>query len=406
MKGKQLALVLVLLVVLGGAALYLQKRDTASWDTGTAADEKILSFSLNDVTGLSLKGGGSEVNLVKKADLWSVAERDYPADFEKISSLIKKLWELHGAQELKVGASQLGRLELTEPASGKDSGTLITLKATGDKQIAALLLGKTHMQQTNSGPAAGAGFPAGRYVMVPDKKDHVFLITDTFAEVQTKPEQWLNHDFFMIENPNSIILTRNAPVGGWKMVRENASATWSSPDVKAPEVFDPAKAVSLSNTLTNLTFLDVLPLNSPLPELGLDNPSVIKAETFDGLSYEVKIGKLSGENYPVLISVKGNLASERKPEAEEKPEDKAKLDQQFEAKHKELVEKLAKEEKLAARGYLIPKSTIDQLLIERTALLKPPPSPSPTPASSASPNAGSPKPRPSASPAPSRKRSS
>ena len=53
--------------------------------------------------------------------------------------------------------------------------------------------------------------------------------------------------------------------------------------------------------------------------------------------------------------------------------------EKIQEKQKQLREKLAKEEKLSGRPYLIAKPTVEQLLKERSALLKPPSSPSPTP---------------------------
>src|SRR5438876_3129453 len=96
MKGKQLAIVLVLLVAFGGVALFLSRRNAASWsNTATSSDGKILNFPLNDVSHLTIKGDGSELNLVKKDDVWTVKERaDYPANFELISGLVRKIWEL------------------------------------------------------------------------------------------------------------------------------------------------------------------------------------------------------------------------------------------------------------------------------------------------------------------------
>ena len=102
-------------------------------------------------------------------------------------------------------------------------------------------------------------------------------------------------------------------------------------------------------------------------------------ETFDGFVYELQIGKLMGENYPVLVSVNAELPKERTPAADEKPEDKAKLDQEFQTKQKQLTDKLATEQKLQIWPYLIPKGTIDQLLKERASLMaKKEPVPSPT----------------------------
>ena len=67
---------------------------------------------------------------------------DYPADFEKVAGLLRKLWELHAAQDVEVGPSQLGRLQLLEPGSDPNSGTLINLKDDSTKVLGSLLLGK------------------------------------------------------------------------------------------------------------------------------------------------------------------------------------------------------------------------------------------------------------------------
>jgi len=127
----------------------------------------------------------------------------------------------------------------------------------------------------------------------------------------------------------------------------------------------------------------VLAPDAAVAETGLDKPSTVRIETFDNFTYELRIGKLTGENYPVLVSVKAELPKERTPAAEEKPEDKAKLDQEFQTKQKQLTDKLATEQKLPARPYLIAKSTIDQVMKDRSALLaEKKPSPSPTAATS------------------------
>ena len=131
MKGKQLAVVLVLLVVLGAVALFLNQRNSATWsDRATTAGGKILDFPLNDVSQVTLKEGGAEVNLAKTNDIWTVKEKaDYPADFDKVSALLRKLWELKPVQDVKIGPSQLARLQLTEPAPGPNSSALLDLKA-------------------------------------------------------------------------------------------------------------------------------------------------------------------------------------------------------------------------------------------------------------------------------------
>ena len=397
MKGKQLAIVLVLLVVVGGIALFLNHRNSASWsETATTTSGKVLDFPLNDVSHVTIKEAGAELNLAKKDEVWTVKERaDYPADFAKVSALIRKLWELKPVQDLKVGPSQLARLQLTEPAPGSTSGTLLDLKGASEKRLAALLLGKKNLRNPDQPASEGGGFAVGRYVMGQDGSNRVFLVSDTFEEIEMKPEQWLNRDFIKIENAKSITVAGVTPGMNWTISRDAAASPWKLADAKPGEDMDAGKVSSVASHLSAANFADVLPPDAPAPETGLDKPSTVRVDTFDNFVYEWRIGKLTGENYPVLVSVKADLPKERTPAADEKPEDKARLDQEFQTKQKQLTDKLATEQKLQARPYLIAKFTIDQLLKDRASLLaEKKPLPSPTPGASPA----GPKPVPSPKP--------
>ena len=259
MKGKQLAIVLILLVALGGAALFLNRRNAATWSsTATESNGKILNFPLNDVSHIVIKGSGAELNLIKKDDVWKVKERaDYRANFELISALIRKIWELRAVQDVKIGPSQFGRLQLVEPGSDPNGGTLLDLKADQDKRIAALLLGKKNLQQTGA-PLSGGGIPSGRYVKAEDNANRVFLIADALDEVDPKPARWLSQDFIKVENPKSIALAGPTPDMSWKIDRDIASAPWKLADAKPGEEFDSAKSAGPSSLFASATFGDVL----------------------------------------------------------------------------------------------------------------------------------------------------
>ena len=392
MKAKQLVFVLVLLLVLGAAALWLSKRNEASWSsTATHTDAKVITFPLNDVAHVTIKGGGAEVNLVKKQEVWTVRERaDYPADFQKVSQVIRKLWELKPVQDIKIGPSQLARLQLTEPTAEPTSGTLLELKDSGDKRLSALLLGKNQMRESEQVQMPG-GFPVGRYVMAQDGSNHVSLVSETFADLQTKPEQWLNHDFIRIENAKLIAMKSTTPASEWTLTRENATAPWKLADAKPGEEFDVNKATAIASLFASPQFTDVL-----APDAQVQNIATARLETVDGFVYELKIGALQGESYPVLVSVNANLPKERTPAADEKPEDKQRLDLEFVTKQKQLTEKLEKEQKFQGRPYLIAKSTVDELVKERSGLMaEKRPSTSPAPGATASappPKAASPTP--------------
>ena len=274
-------------------------------------------------------------------------------------------------------------MQLLEPGGDPNSGTLVELKNDGAKPVSSLLIGKK-LNQTSDQTFGGVALSLGRYVMVPGRADHVFLVAGTFDEVQLKPETWLDRDFLKVENAKSIALAGTTPAMNWKISRETATGPWTLLEAKPGEELDNAKANSVSSHVANPTFADVLPADAPTAETGLDNPSTLTIETFDGFDYELRIGKLMDANYPVLVSVEAVLPNERKPAPDEKPEDKARLDQQFQEKQKKLGEKLAREQKLAGRPYLIARGTVEQLLKERNALLIPSPAPTPTPGAGSS----------------------
>ena len=166
MNRKQFFILLVVGLVVGGFALSLVNRRHASFktsDTGTA--EKVLpNFPINDIVQLRVTQGTNVLNLIRSNDIWSVKERNgYPANYSEISDLLRKLWELKPNQEVKVGASQLGRLDLLEPGKGTNSGTLLEFMDKSGKPLQSLLLGKKFMRELGEAQPSG-GAPNGRYV--------------------------------------------------------------------------------------------------------------------------------------------------------------------------------------------------------------------------------------------------
>ena len=109
----------------------------------------------------------------------------------------------------------------------------------------------------------------------------------------------------------------------------------------------------------------------------------LRTRHHDRFNYTIKIGKPSSEAYPVAVSVAADPAKERPPSPDEKPEDKAKLDEQFKNRLKQLEEKAASEKEYEKRIYLVPKLTVDPFLKDRADLLAKPTA-SPAPASTSS----------------------
>jgi len=374
MNRNQFSLLLFLVVVLGMAGLMVYNKQNAGGNSGSGElGKKLLpNLPLNDIAHIALKQGTNQLNLAKKDGTWRVRERnDYPANYSEISDFLIKAKDLKVVQSEQVGPSQLGRLELV-PGNGTNSALEIALKDQGDKPVQTLLLGKKHMQKSKTpspyGDLGENGWPDGRYVKVGTSSDSVAVISDALANIEPKPEQWLNKDFFKVEKVRSVAVTFPQETNSWKLSRETESGEWKLAEAKPTEQLDSSKTASVSNPLSAPSFTDVDTSSKP-EQLGLDKPTVVTLDTFDNFTYTLKVGQKTNDNYPLLVAVAAQVSKERPPGKDEKPEDKDKLDKSFKEQQKKLEEKLAQEQAFQNWTYLVSSWTLDPLLKNRSQLL-------------------------------------
>ena len=118
MNRKQFLILVIVLVVLGGAGLALFWQDIAHYrESGARIGARLLpELKLADVTEVRLQDAREQVTLVNKGDRWVVQERgDYPANVQDIAGLLVKLVELKVTQAETVGTSLLPRVDLVAP---------------------------------------------------------------------------------------------------------------------------------------------------------------------------------------------------------------------------------------------------------------------------------------------------
>jgi hypothetical protein len=373
MNLKQLGILLVLVVVLGGAGLIIYKNQNKSGVSDNAAigGKLLKDFPVNDVAHVTIKHGTNEVNLVKKEDLWRVAERnDYPANFQQFSEFLVKVRDLKAVQTEQVGPSQLSRLQLAS-GQGTNTPTVVDFKGASDKAIDTLLLGKMIMETKGSSQMGEdfGGWPKGRYVKVGTNSETVSAISTPFENIEPKPESWLSKDFLRVEKAKSVEVDFPVTTNSWKLTRETESGDWKLADAKPEEKLDSSKIASVSSPLSSPSFNDVLPGNK-LPDSGTNKPTVIRIETFDGFNYVVNVGQKTNDNYPLTVSVTAQLSKERTPGKDEKQEDKAKLDKEFADQHQKLTDKLKQEQAYDKWTYLVSSWSVEPLMNERSQLLE------------------------------------
>jgi hypothetical protein len=350
------------------------QRHKESWNVREAkVGQKLLpKFRPNDVAAIHIKAG-VVLNIENRDGTWRVRERgNYPANYEHIKSLLVRMKDIKVVQSDEIGPSQRPRVELGEPGSGAGGGTLVEFKDAQGNVLDSLLVGKRHMRgETASDPYRMRGLFDGCYVLLPKEPQNVLLISDELAGISGEPGAWLNTEFCKIENVKSVSLIGTNAESVWTLSRESESKPWSLGDGKPGEVLDTTKA---AQTVEMLNFLGFVDLSDEPKQNGLQRSVSVLVETFDHFFYTLKIAipPQHEATYQVAIGVRAEIASERIAGADEKADDKARLDEEFQANAKRLREKLARELRFAREGwnYVMESRLIDPLICDRASLVE------------------------------------
>ena len=368
MNRKQFSILLAVLVILGGLVWTLRKSDESSWtQTANRVGQTLLpNFPINDVANIRIDNGHTVVSLAKKDGQWRVKERgDYPANFTMISDLLLRIQDQKIIQSDAISAEQRPDLYLIEPIKDKASAIAVELQDANAKSIAKLLLGKRYMKK---GPT-GAEVPAGRYVMVADDEKTAALVGDVLLDAEPKPENWIVKDFVRAEKVKSIAFNADDGSNVWKMQREKDGGDWRLADARPNEKFDTTRGTSAVNAISMISFIDVVASTASI-DTGMSKARTVVAETFDGLTYTFRLGNVSGDdNQYIGVTLSGDVAKERTAAADEKSEDKARLDKEFKQRLAKLEARLKFEKTLSRWTYLTPKWRLDSLLKDRAGLM-------------------------------------
>ena len=370
MSRKQFLVLLAALAVLAAAAVAVTLSERSSWTRAdTRAGQKaIAGLKIADVAGITIRDSSGELHLERGPSGWSVRERAaFAADTDRVAGTLVKLAETKVVQSESLVESQRARLELVEPkdkAAGQ--GTVIELKDAKGAVLGKLLLGKKIVKGS---AMASMGRPeadaTGRYVVAGDDAKTVLALGDPLLEVDAKPQDWLVKDLLRVEGTKSVSSTKDGKLR-WIVTRNTEGMDWKL--LGASQAPDLQKATDLASSLGWVNLVDVV-ADPAKSDTGLDHPVTILAQTFDGLKYTLNVGKQVDSNYYLRIAVAGEPAKTRKPEKNEKAEDKEKNDKAFEEQRKKLLEKAEREKKLEAWTYLVAKTSLDPLLRDGAQLM-------------------------------------
>lgn len=300
MNARIVAILMALLVVLGGAALLAQREDRAQrpQNAATLGQPLLKDLKAAEIARIRIVAPKSALTLERKEDGWVIAEREgFPADLTKVREFVIKMVGLKVAQSEPVGEKDRSRLNLDSSAA-----TQLEFAGADGKPLAKLLLGKKIFRAEPENPEKAPG--DGRFVLSPADDKTVYMVSDPLAQATTRTSEWIDKRSFQIEKVKTLEV-RYAGGEAWRLERAGENAPWKLAGLKPGEQVDSSRANAATYSLGLLDLADVAPKDASPEATGLDKPVRLNATTFGGLSYAVRVGKLEGENYYVKLESGG-----------------------------------------------------------------------------------------------------
>jgi hypothetical protein len=390
MSRKQFLILIIALVVLGAAGGALMWSERSAWDKSDArVGQKLLpEFKAAEVAQIILRDGQGQVSLVKDGEAWKVKERaDFPVEMGRLADLLNKIAGLDVTQTQALTAAERPGFMLLDPdakdkaadkgGAGK-TGTVMELKNAAGKPMARLLLGRTVIKRVNEPPAPGEqpkefDKAVGRHLLSGTDEKLMIVVSDGLIQAEAKPEAWVAKEVLHVDRTRGISVVGPDGAPRYSVVRKEEGDWWNFGD--GGERPDQQKAQDSVSPLYAVNIVDVVA--DPKNEVtGLDKAVVAKAETFDNLTYTIRIGnkvpgaKPEDNRYYVTFSIAGDPPKERVAFKDEKPEDKEKKAKEWVEYRVKLLEQVEREKGYSKWTFLFPARPIEPLLRTRAEMLQ------------------------------------
>ena len=354
MNARLLGVLLILLLALGGGALLVRQQANSQKPANAALGQPLLKgLQASQIASIVIRQPKDAITIAKKDERWTIAERGgFPADLDKVRDFVVKAIALKIGQSEPIGEKDRARLLLDA------GGTAVEFLGADGKPLARLTAGKKYFKTEPENPAKANG--DGRYVALPGEEKQVVVVSDPLAQASTRSADWISKTGFAAEKVKTMEVRYHDGAAGaatgssWRIERSGDNADWKLAGARGDEKLDITRANAASYTLSLIELADVAAADAKPEDTGLDKPTVVTATTLDGLSYTLKLGKLSGDNYYATIAIAG----EPRPEGKDAEE-----------RLKKINERLPREMALASYTLLIPKSKLEDVVRKRADLL-------------------------------------
>ena len=373
MSGRLLGVLVAVLLVVGGAALWLHQEERAARPPAAATLGEPLFKDLQaaDIASIRITEPGASVTVRRSGERWVVAERgDFPADFVRVRDFVLKALALKIGQSEPIGAGDRARLKLNEPSAPEGGGTLVEFLAVDGKPLARMIVGGKYFRKPDQSERAAGD---GRFVLRPEAAGTAVIVADPLEQAGAKPSLWIERRALAADEPVTIDVKR-ADGDRWRLERgADASGAWKLVDAKPGEKLNETTILAVAAAAGGLDIADVVARDPQREAKVLAKPTVITVTTRDGLTYTLTVGAAEDRSRYATATIEGNLPEARKPTAEEKPDDAAARDKAFAERLARIRARRPDAETLAKFAVLIPDTTLVDLTKQRAELLEKPP---------------------------------
>ena len=253
MNARIAAVLVVLLVVLGGGALLFKHQEGRERPSNVATLGQPLLKDLKaaEIAQIRIVEPKGTLTLSRKDEQWLIAEREgFPADVGKVRELVIKALGLKIGQSEPIGEKDRARLDLGEGA------TRVELNGADGKPRATLLVGKKYFKGEQANPEKAPG--DGRFVMLPGDAKTVYIVSDPLAQASARSAEWIDRKSFQVEKVRTLEV-RYPGGGGYRIERDGDNADWRIGGARPGEKIDTPKANAASYSLSLLELADVAP---------------------------------------------------------------------------------------------------------------------------------------------------
>ena len=374
MSPRLLGILVAVLAILGGAALWLQHAQRADQPAAVAelGEPLVKGLQAANIASIRITAPGASVTLRREGERWVVAgDGDFPADLAKVRGLVVKALGLKVGQSERMSAADRVRLQLNEPSAAEGGGTLIEFYDAAGKPLAGLIVGGKYFKRTPDDPKSAKA--DGRFVLRPDATGTAIIVADPLEQSVAKRAEWLDHRALAAEEPVSIDV-RHADGDHWRLERgPGADAKWRLVDAKPKEKLNDTTVLSVAAAAGGLDFADVVKRDPQREAQVLARPTVITTVTRDGLTYVVKVGAVEDQKRYAVGEIRGDTPGARKPVDGEKPEEAKARDKAFAERVARIQARRPTTGSLDGYALLIPDTTLADLTKKRADLLEKPP---------------------------------